>query len=265
MNENYVKMLEIPVSSSSVVFKPARKKKKDVKKQVIEKVNSNELEVKSETVTVKKSKAIKPLKILSIKRTFKKPDAVSDVVNESKVKKGGFDIVSAQIVAIFVLIVSIIFAKKPVLRRGKGKNKSRPIFGRQKITVGVLLVILVKQFFVVFFDLLVGVAVKNFVVESALIVCLFESGKHLHPVNFAFLGQEVAFSYKVIIGNMYCTDSIAVFRNGFFGFFIIEMVDVYAGVGVFAFGQEIAHFIGRIQEVSACHIFDANFLIRFFR
>ena len=40
MNDmEYLKMLEIPVNSSEVTFKPTRKTKKDVKKQVIQKVN----------------------------------------------------------------------------------------------------------------------------------------------------------------------------------------------------------------------------------
>ncbi|MBR6737694.1 MAG: hypothetical protein IKL82_04975 [Clostridia bacterium] len=112
MSENYVKMLEIPVNSSSVVFKPMKKRKKDVKKQVIEKVNAEKVEpsvIKSETVTVTplKSPAKKRIK-LKTKPVIKKAVEEGEVLTTSTVKKGGFDIVSAQVVAVFVLIVSII-------------------------------------------------------------------------------------------------------------------------------------------------------------
>lgn len=86
---DYVKMLEMPVNSCDVVYKPSKKKRKDVKKQVIEMVNcSNDLERQEEVVT-KKRKA-----------------NVDD--NTVEVKNTGFDIISVQVVAIFVLIVGII-------------------------------------------------------------------------------------------------------------------------------------------------------------
>lgn len=107
---DYVKMLEIPVNSCDVVVKPVKKRKKDVKKQVIEKVNEAVAETATEVSakTVKKQKrvkekAVKPIKAKKIKKA--KP-----VINDSSVeiKSSGFDIVSVQVVAIFVLIVGII-------------------------------------------------------------------------------------------------------------------------------------------------------------
>ena len=85
---DYVKMLEMPVNSCDVVYKPVKRKKKDVKKQVIEMVNGA-----PESAPIKESK-----------REKKNRQEDSSV----EVKSSGFDIVSVQVVAIFVLIVGII-------------------------------------------------------------------------------------------------------------------------------------------------------------
>ena len=107
---DYVKMLEIPVNSCDVMVKPVKKRKKDVKKQVIEKVNEAVAETVTETKpeTIKKQnrvkqKAVKPIKGKKIKKA--KP-VVED--KSVEIKSSGFDIVSVQVVAIFVLIVGII-------------------------------------------------------------------------------------------------------------------------------------------------------------
>ncbi len=96
----YVKMLEVPVQSSGVEFKPIKKSKKDVKKKLIDKVNLQS-EVK---VNDKEKKSAK--KILS--KLFTKKEKPNSNVSSVEIQKSGFDIVSMQVVTIFVLIVGII-------------------------------------------------------------------------------------------------------------------------------------------------------------
>ncbi|MBR3804844.1 MAG: hypothetical protein IKJ14_05835 [Clostridia bacterium] len=111
MNDmEYLKMLEIPVNSSEVTFKPTRKTKKDVKKQVIQKVNLQSCE----TVENQKPERKSILKSLKEKNFFKsKTPKVKRVKQEKpkssvEIKNTGFDVVSMQVVTIFVLIVGII-------------------------------------------------------------------------------------------------------------------------------------------------------------
>ncbi len=111
---DYVKMLEIPVNSCDVIIKPVKKrKKKDVKKQVIDKVNGEAvLENTTDKVVetkIKKQKRVKekPLKQQKVKK-IKKQKPVIDEEKSVEIKNTGFDIVSVQVVAIFVLIVGII-------------------------------------------------------------------------------------------------------------------------------------------------------------
>ena len=89
---DYVSMLEIPVNSCDVIYKPAKRKKKDVKKQVIEKVNEGTTAEFKNPIKVKKIKE---------KKAYNKDSSV-------EIKSSGFDIVSAQVVTIFVLVISII-------------------------------------------------------------------------------------------------------------------------------------------------------------
>lgn len=113
---DYVKMLEIPVNSCSVEVKPTKKRKKDVKKQVIDKVNLETVEEKNAPSTVevlerkiKKSKKIKKdNNFLKSKRVKGKQINNDKEENSVQIKNSGFDIVSVQVVAIFVLIVGII-------------------------------------------------------------------------------------------------------------------------------------------------------------
>ena len=88
---DYVKMLEMPVNSCDVVYKPVKRRKKDVKKQVIEMVNGEQ--------------DAAPIKETENKR---KPRKAVQEESTVEVKSGGFDVVSVQVVAIFVLIVGII-------------------------------------------------------------------------------------------------------------------------------------------------------------
>ncbi len=116
---DYVKMLEIPVNSCDVVVKPVKKRKKDVKKQVIEKVNgeavAESLENSSVTISKNATKKSKKLnnkvdgvKAEKLKSKQKKQKPVYDGDDSVQIKNSGFDIVSVQVVAIFVLIVGII-------------------------------------------------------------------------------------------------------------------------------------------------------------
>ena len=89
---DYVSMLEIPVNSCDVIYKPSKRKKKDVKKQVIEKVNEGASAHLKKPIKVKKLKE---------KKVYNEDSSV-------EIKSSGFDIVSAQVVTIFILVISII-------------------------------------------------------------------------------------------------------------------------------------------------------------
>lgn len=142
MGEEYVKMLEIPINSSQVIEKPSLRKKKDVKKRVIEKVNSEAVvnEVQSapslEKVKIEKAKKQKPQKVKFnlFKKKDKKPKKVQPKKQVSQkqsatVKNVGFDIVSVQVVAIFVLIVTIILTNIFVENSGIN-NLMRSVFNK---------------------------------------------------------------------------------------------------------------------------------------
>ena len=124
----YVKMLEVPVSSSEVVFKPIKVKKKDVKKRLIEKVNgetegANAVKVKGD------KRLLKYLKVKKVKR--EKPPKQEPVV---EIKNGGFDIVSMQVVTIFVLIVGIILTN--VFFENSGMNRLlRSAFNNEEASI----------------------------------------------------------------------------------------------------------------------------------
>ena len=133
MNENYIKMLEMPVNSSSVVFKPSKKRKKDVKKQVIQMVNENIAPQLTEEVAVESS--VKKVKKVKAKRVKKEVDNAQPL-RETNVKKAGFDIISAQVVAIFVLIVSIILTN--IFWEDSGMNVLfRNVFKGEELNGGV--------------------------------------------------------------------------------------------------------------------------------
>ena len=109
---DYVKMLEIPVNSCSVEVKPTKKKKKDVKKQVIDKVNleavdENPSNIANVLQTTKKSSKDKKSNLIKSKNV-KRKNPVETEEGSVKIKNSGFDIVSVQVVTIFVLIVGII-------------------------------------------------------------------------------------------------------------------------------------------------------------
>ena len=101
----YAKMSEIPVSSCEITVKPL-KKKKDIKKKVIEKVNEQ----------LESAVEIQPKRKKNLFSFFKRGNkAKSENVKKQKVKKPpkerkerGFDIVTAQLITIFALVVAIL-------------------------------------------------------------------------------------------------------------------------------------------------------------
>ncbi len=113
----YLKMLEIPVNSCDVVIKPAKRKKKNVVEEVIEKVNSEEAQQKR----VRKIKRYNREKTGPIKATNQESETVS-------IKSSKFDIISVQVVAIFALIVGIILTN--IFWEDSGMNNlMRQVFG----------------------------------------------------------------------------------------------------------------------------------------
>ena len=143
---DYMQMLEVPISSCDVVIKPKKRRKKDIKEVVIDKVNNSptpEVSVESEenvspyasVEVTKKTKRQVP------KLSFKKPTKTSksqrvEPVNTRsvKVKSSHFDIVSVQVVAIFVLIVGIILTN--IFWEDSGMNNLlKTVFGSQENTV----------------------------------------------------------------------------------------------------------------------------------
>lgn len=113
---NYVNMLEIPVNSCNVIIKPVKCKKKDVKKQVIEMVNGDQTPLENQTEQVQKKVKKQKLKkekkdrvsFIKTKKVKPKKEVAEQSGQSVEIKSTGFDIVSAQVVAIFVLVVGII-------------------------------------------------------------------------------------------------------------------------------------------------------------
>lgn len=123
---DYVKMLEIPVSSTDVVYKPVRKKK-GVKKKVIEKVN--------ESITAEKMQSDNQIKkIKTRKKTPSKLKEENQIEKSVEIKSSSFDIVSVQVVAIFVLIVGIILTN--IFWENSGiNNLMRSVFKKEETTL----------------------------------------------------------------------------------------------------------------------------------
>ena len=110
----YLEMLEVPVNSCDVVIKPAKRKKRNVVEEVIDKVNQES--------EIKKRKRVKKQKVKPIK-TYE--ETVS-------VKSTKFDIVSVQVVAIFALIVGIILTN--IFWENSGMNNLlKTVFGEAEV------------------------------------------------------------------------------------------------------------------------------------
>ncbi len=116
----YCKMIDIPVDSCNVVIKQSKKKRTVVDK-VIDKVNGSEEKVeKSKHRTPKLQKVKKPKKV--------KVDHPNNLTETVSVKNSKFDIISVQVVAIFVLVVGIILTN--IFWEDSGMNNlMRQVFG----------------------------------------------------------------------------------------------------------------------------------------
>ena len=109
---DYLEMLEVPVNSCDVVIKPAKRKKRSVVDEVIDKVNQE--------TQPKKSKRVKKHKVVK-----EREETVT-------VKSTKFDIVSVQVVAIFALIVGIILTN--IFWENSGMNNLlKTVFGEAEV------------------------------------------------------------------------------------------------------------------------------------
>lgn len=112
-NLDYLEMLEVPVNSCDVVIKPAKRKKRNVVDEVIDKVNQEAVPQKPKRVKLKKAKPITSEETAIVKSTK-------------------FDIVSVQVVAIFALIVGIILTN--IFWENSGMNNLlKTVFGESEI------------------------------------------------------------------------------------------------------------------------------------
>ena len=128
MEADYQNMIEVPVQSFDVVVKPQRRRKKDVKEEVIKKVNGGDAlaEAPAEDIGARKS-SFKKISAFFGKKpraeksggeavALTKPNTAQKAKKRVKetdngtvsVKSSRFDIVSVQVVAIFALVIGII-------------------------------------------------------------------------------------------------------------------------------------------------------------
>lgn len=131
-SSDYMKMIEVPVQSCDVVVKPKRKKQKDVKEEVIQKINED---VNVKEYSSVRRKAFKPRKTVVRKNKVKKIEPIE--TQTVSVKSSRFDIVSVQVVAVFVLIVGIILTN--IFLEDSGMNNLlRSVFGTDTQSVSTL-------------------------------------------------------------------------------------------------------------------------------
>ena len=131
-SSNYLKMVEVPAKSCDVVVKPKRRKKKDVKEEIIQKIND---EAVVNEVQVEKVKKVNPISSYFKRKAKTKKAKITPVESETvSVKSSKFDIVSVQVVAIFVLVIGIILTNIFIEDSGMN-NLLRSVFGVEKSTV----------------------------------------------------------------------------------------------------------------------------------
>ena len=120
-NEIYAEMLEMPVSSCDVIFKPAKKKKRNaLKEKVIEKVNF-ETEPKEEENGVKETSLTKNgNRAFKLFKKKERAEIKDETAVETKKKKFSFDIVYAEGVAVFLLVATILLTN--IFWEGSGIN-----------------------------------------------------------------------------------------------------------------------------------------------
>ena len=131
-SSNYLKMVEVPAKSCDVVVKPKRRKKKDVKEEVIQKIND---EAVVNEIQVEKVKKENPISSYFKRKIKTKKAKITPVESETvSIKSSKFDIVSVQVVAIFVLVIGIILTNIFIEDSGMN-NLLRSVFGVEKSTV----------------------------------------------------------------------------------------------------------------------------------
>ena len=124
-NGIYAEMLEMPVSSCDVIIKPARKRKRNnLKQQVIEKVNYEETPVTEEAQPEVKEE-------ITSKKRLKRRRIKESKISEPKAKKKfTFDIVYAEGVAVFLLVATILLTN--IFWEGSGINTvMKNVFGSE--------------------------------------------------------------------------------------------------------------------------------------
>lgn len=102
----YAEMIEMPVSTCDVIFKPTRRRKKNLKEQVIAKVNFDETAAAEPKAEEKKN-----LFGFFKKKREEKPKAAETAIEAEepvKKKKFTFDVIYAEGVAIFLLVAAIL-------------------------------------------------------------------------------------------------------------------------------------------------------------
>lgn len=128
MESDYQNMIEVPVQSFDVVVKPQKRRNKNVKEEVIKKVNEGEKFLKNDAENIKARKAsfkkvsaffdrksqiedgrVEENSVAKRGRHNTSKRRVQEVDNGSvSVKSSRFDVVSVQVVAIFALVIGII-------------------------------------------------------------------------------------------------------------------------------------------------------------
>ena len=133
---DYAEMLEMPVSSCDVIIKSPKRKKKNLKEQVIAKVNFDENEQQAEE---KEKKSKLNLSFLKRKKQENHKDTAlkekEALPNEPQVekKKFKFDVLYAEGVAAFLLIAAILLTN--IFWEDSGINTvMKNLFGQSEVT-----------------------------------------------------------------------------------------------------------------------------------
>lgn len=151
MNEklDYVEMLEIPVNTTNITFKPSTKKTKkskeleSVKEEVIEKVNNTKTEekpkrqYKKKTDLEKKEDPItnknKPTKKIEDKK-IEESKVEPSVTIKSKEKRSSFNVIAMQVAVIFMLLGVILISNFYIEESGIN-TFLKSVFGTESASV----------------------------------------------------------------------------------------------------------------------------------
>ena len=99
-NEEYSEMIEMPVSTCEMKVAPEKKRFK--REKIVKKVNKKMAEAK------KKEKCEEPVQEEAVSANEELSESSIVVYEKAKRKRGKFDIVAAQVIAVFALIVAIL-------------------------------------------------------------------------------------------------------------------------------------------------------------